>query len=212
MIRKALRIDCRPLGGATGASIGGSTRCPQPVARERNIPDRTPPAQLAALALALLLAAAAAGCGTEVTEPTPPAPGGGTTLPPGITAGPASGPVAITYLGGTVAPGATVTGCGVQIAGCAGRVAITVRLKGTGTGAVLWVRGFLHATSKQACLLAQAPGFLLEAGVAREVTLTFDQADACQVPLDIANLAVNVEGVVQVSSRQEWAVSFAFRP
>jgi hypothetical protein len=141
------------------------------------------------VALAWLVAAMAAGCNGDVVKPT-----------------------AITYLSGTVAPGGTISGCGAQIAGCAGRLAITVRLTGTATGTALYVGGSLHATNKRGCLLARAPGFLLEAGVPRDVTLTFDQADACEVPLDIANLAVVVEGVVQVASRQEWAVSYAFRP
>jgi hypothetical protein len=167
---------------------------------------------------ALILAACIAGCHSDVPDPVAPSGDGdassgtGGTLPPGMTAGQGTGPVAIAYLAGTVAPNGTVSGCGSEVSGCAGRVALTFRLKGPSSGTVLFVRGFLHATNKQACLIGQVPGFQLEAGLARDVTLTFDQPQGCQVPLDIANLAVVVEGVVQVASRQEWAVTYAFRP
>jgi hypothetical protein len=129
-----------------------------------------------------------------------------------MTEGRATGPVTIAYLTGTVAPNGTVSDCGSEVSGCAGRLALTFRLKGPFSGTILFVRGFLHATNKQACLIGQVPGFQLEAGLVRDVTLTFDQPQGCQIPFDIANLAVVVEGVVQVASRQEWAVSYAFRP
>ena len=50
----------------------------------------------------------------------------------------------------------------------------------------------------------------LTAGAATELDVTFDRADDCGVPLDINHLALVVEGPVQVASRQEWSVRYAF--
>jgi hypothetical protein len=86
------------------------------------------------------------------------------------------------------------------------------RLTPTGTGPVLWVRVFLHATSKRACLIASGEPMSLRAGEPRVVEVVFDESDACTTPFEIATMAAVVEGTVEVASRQEWSIHYSFTP
>jgi hypothetical protein len=123
-----------------------------------------------------------------------------------------SGPVDILFLESTPAPGTTIAGCGSRISGCEHRVAMRFSLRGQVGGPVLFSRAFLHATDQRACLQAATGPFELQPGQVRELVVVFDRSEDCGVPLEIATLAVVVEGPVQVSSRRAWAVSYRFVP
>jgi hypothetical protein len=169
--------------------------------------------RLAVLAATL----AVGGCGSETPTgppattrtptPAPPTPDPTTLVVPGS----ATGPTQIVFVSAEPVPGSTVSGCGARIAGCAGRVRITYALTSPTGGPVLYVRGFLHATNKRACLIGNTGAFQLPAGESR-VTVTFDQADDCATPTDIRDMALNVEGPIQTASRQEWSIFYTFAP
>jgi hypothetical protein len=92
---------------------------------------------------------------------------------------------------------------------------MTFRVTPTGSGTVLRYVGFLHATDKTACLQGLAAGGSLRTGEAQTVEIAFDQADTsgrCRTPLDLSDLAFNVEGTVEVASRQEWALAYRLAP
>ena len=161
--------------------------------------------------LVLLAATLVIGCGGG--SPAGPRPPGPTPTPaPDIVPGVATGPTRIAYLGAEPPPGARVTGCGAEGAGCAGRVRMTFELTPRATGHVLWVASFLHARSSRACYLGRTDGFELAAGQTRAVEIVFADWDACATPFEVATMAVVVEGTVEVASRQEWAVRYAFEP
>jgi len=169
---------------------------------------------------AMLVAGALVACngyepvapGPPSTSPTPPV--GPPTLP-GVSVGRASGPTAITLLGADPIPGSTVAGCGTHATGCAGRIRMTFRLTPAGTGSVLWCVGFLHAADKTGCLQGRTGAFALRAGEAQTVEVVFDQVDGsdrCRTPLDLTDLAFNVEGTVEVAARQEWTLRYPLAP
>jgi hypothetical protein len=59
------------------------------------------------------------------------------------------------------------------------------------------------------------PGGALRAGEPQTVEIVFDAADPnprCRVPLEFSHLAFNVEGTVEVASRQEWGLSYGLLP
>ena len=136
-------------------------------------------------------------------------PTGPTPAPPAAPSA-HSGPVTITLLEATPAPGSTVTGCGAQIAGCVNRVRMRFVLSPPASGPVLHVVAYLHATNKVACLSALTGPFELQQGQSRSVELVFDRADNCGVPVTISTMAVVVEGTVEVASRQEWTIGYLF--
>jgi hypothetical protein len=149
-----------------------------------------------------------AGC-SDTSGPTAPSPP--TTSTPLPTE--QSGPVAITFAGATPPPGSTVTGCGTNVRGCENLVAMRFTLRAQAPGPVLGVRVFLHATNLLACLQATHGPFDLSAGEVREVAVVFDRSDdRCPVPLDIANMALVIEGPGQVASRQTWSITYTFVP
>jgi len=169
--------------------------------------------------VAVLAAIGLAACGSEgdgpVGPPTPPTtvaptPDPGTTAVPGAS----TGPTAITLLAAQPPPGATIGGCGPSLDGCPERVRMRFRLLSPTAGPVLWVVGFLHGSNRLACLSGRVDGFALGANDPREVEIAFDtpDLDACTPPVTIANLAVVVEGTVEVASRQEWAVVYQLNP
>jgi hypothetical protein len=133
---------------------------------------------------------------------------------PGVTVGTSTGPTAITLLAADPLPGSTVAGCGGGASGCAGRIRMTFRLAPTGSGSVLWCVGFLHAANMAACLQGRTAGLTLRAGEAQTVEMVFDTAaySGCATPVDITHLGFVVEGVVQVASRQEWALGYRLAP
>jgi len=155
--------------------------------------------------LGLMAALCGGSCQNEAPEaPTPP----GSTLP---TPGTGSGLVRIQFLSATPEPGATVAGCGDQIAGCVGRIRMRFRLTPAATGSALFTRGWLFAAANlRACLSFEGGPLLLTAGASQDIDVSFDRADQCSVPIEINNMAFVIEGTVQVSSRQEWSVRYAF--
>lgn len=158
-----------------------------------------------ALALAVVSSFWLAGCGDHESPTTP------TPVPP-VVAGASSGNVLIQFSDATPVPGSTVTGCGTEAAGCVNRIAMRFRLAPTQSGPVLYVRAFLHASNRVACLSAETGPFTLTAGQPRDLEVVFDRADRCGVPLTIETMAVVVEGTVEVASRQEWTLSYTLRP
>jgi hypothetical protein len=158
-------------------------------------------------AVVVIVAMGLARCGETRSPLAPPSPS--PTSPVLIEQ---SGPVEILFLESTPAPGSTIAGCGASIRGCQNRVAMRVSLRGEAGGPVLFSRAFLHATNQRACLQAATGPFELQPGQVRELVVVFDRSEDCGVPLEIATLAVVVEGPVQVSSRRAWAVSYRFEP
>lgn len=157
------------------------------------------------LALVLGCSLWLAGCGghESPTAPTPAAP---------VVPGASSGNVRIQFSDATPAPGSTVSGCGTDVAGCTNRIAMRFRLVPPQSGPVLFVRAFLHASNRQACLFTESGPFTLTAGQPRDLDIVFDRADRCGVPLTIETMAVVVEGTVEVASRQEWTIAYTLRP
>lgn len=128
-------------------------------------------------------------------------------------AGARTGQVAIDYVGANVAPGSTVAGCGPAIAGCAGRLRLTFRLRSAAAGTVLFSAATLHGANKTACLSAAGAGFALAANATVTVDMVFDQFNAsCALPFDVTNMAMNIEGTVEVASRQEFEIRYRFSP
>jgi hypothetical protein len=142
------------------------------------------------------------------TSPSPAAPD-----PNAPVAGARTGQVAIDYVAANVVPGSTVAGCGPTIAGCAGRLRLSFKLRSTGAGTVLFSAATLHGANKTACLSAVGTGFALAANATVLVDLVFDQFNAsCALPFDAMNMAVTVEGTVEVASRQEFEIRYRFTP
>ena len=161
--------------------------------------------------LAVLLAVCGENPTTPLPSPTPPAsptPDPRTQVVPGA----GTGPVRIQFAGANIAPGSTVSGCGVLIEGCAGRLRMAFDLHPPSTGHVLYVRVFIHATNQIACLWGQTGEMDLQAGVVRRVEIPLDDADRCGTPVTIATMDAGVEGTIEVASRQEWALHYVFAP
>ena len=128
-------------------------------------------------------------------------------------AGAHTGAVAIDYVGANVAPGSTVAGCGPTIAGCAGRLRLSFRLRSAGAGPVLFTAATLHGANKVACLSAAGEGFPLAANATLTLDLVFDRFNSsCGLPFDVTNMAVNIEGTGEVESRQEFEIRYRFTP
>jgi len=165
------------------------------------------------VALALL-----AACGSERPTETRPSPTPSPTPSPGLpgaTPGRASGPTAIVLVAADPPPGATIAGCGSDASGCAGRVRMSFRVTPTGSGPVLVSVGFLHAADKTACLQGRSGPSALQAGEPQTVEIVFDRPDEggrCRTPLELTDLAFNVEGTIEVASRQEWAFRYRLVP
>jgi len=143
---------------------------------------------------------------TPVPTPTPAV--------PGVVPGPATGRSAIVLLAADPLPGSTIGGC-AHASDCAGRLRMTFRVTPAGNGTVLFHVGFLHAPSKIACLQGRTAGGAVPAGEAQTVEIVFDQADPsdrCRTPLDLSDLAFNVEGSIEVAARQEWALAYHLVP
>ncbi len=168
-----------------------------------------------AVVAVLVLAACDAGAPDRV-HPLPSAPMMSPTPPvPGVTTGVSSGPTLITLLSADPVSGSTLSGCGPDAAGCTGRIRMRFELRPSGSGPVLWCTGFLYASNQLACLQVRTPGLTLKAGEAQTVEVVFDTAASegyCGTPLDITHLAFVVEGVTDVASRQEWALSYHLGP
>lgn len=157
--------------------------------------------------LAALLLASQLAC-DRPTTPTP------VTSDPNLpVAGARTGPVAIDFSAANLAPGSTVAGCGPTIAGCAGKLRISFRLRSSSAGPVLFTGATLHGANKIACLTASGGGFSLAANAIVTLDLVFDQFNSvCAVPFDATNMAVAIEGTVEVASRQEFEIKYRFSP
>jgi hypothetical protein len=164
-------------------------------------------------ALALLFAAFSLSCGdnapTATPTPTPtPAP-----WPGSVVAGGHNGPTEITFLFAEPVPGSTITGCGLDVSGCSGRVQMRFRLRSAAGGPVLFATAFLHATNRIACERGTTGSVQLQPGVPAELVIVYDQPDpACGVPATISDMKLVVEGPVQTASLQEWAIRYELRP
>jgi hypothetical protein len=169
----------------------------------------------------LLLAAvliSPTGCGGVGGSPTPPNPIPlPSPTPPtvtevaGATRGASDGPTSMFLVAADPLPGATLTGCGGGAAGCGGRIRMTLRVQAQVGGPALGLLAFLHSDRMTACFRGALPPFVLDPGRAQNVEVVFDPADtdeACPTPLDLTHLAVVVEGTVDVSARQEWALRY----
>jgi hypothetical protein len=153
------------------------------------------------LSLGLLIGSA---CGTSSTAPT---------AAPEVVPGTRAGPVQIDYVAASIAPGSTMSGCGPQLAGCLGRLAVTYRLRATTAAPVLRADATLHGLNNLACVSATSAAFTIDANVPYTLTLAFDRFDAtCPVPVDIRHMAVTLTGPIQTDSRQEWSVEYRFVP
>jgi hypothetical protein len=153
-----------------------------------------------------VLAAWAFGCGHE--SPTVP-----TDPNRQVTPIETSGPVRITFVRASVPPGSTISGCGPTVAGCAGRLTISLLLSPPADGPVLYVRVYLHSMRNlQACLYGQAPPFEVRAGQAVAVDVVLDQFDACGVPDTFATMDAVVGGPIQIESRQAWSIRYTLSP
>jgi hypothetical protein len=171
---------------------------------------------LRVLAALLILLAACSGERAVGPEPIPsPSPSPSPPGLPGVTPGQGTGPTAIRLVAADPSPGATITGCGPDAAGCAGRIRMTFHLEPSGSGPVLGCVVFLHAANKTACLQGHTDGFELRAGEPQdlEVVLSMpDRSDRCRTPLDLTDLAMTVEGTIEVASQQEWALRYHLAP
>jgi hypothetical protein len=158
------------------------------------------------MAGAIVVACAVSCDRPAATAPTP-------IDPNAPVAGAHTGQVAIEYVAGTASPGSTIAGCGATIAGCAGRLRLSFRLRATAAGTVLFTSATLHGENRIACLSASGDGFALAAGAVATIDVVFDQANGvCPLPFDATNMAVNLEGTVEVASRQEYAIRYRFVP
>ena len=152
-------------------------------------------------ASALWLAACGSPTMPAAADPFTPAPGAHT------------GPVGIEYISANVAPGSTIAGCGPAIPGCAGRLQLTFRLHSIVEGPVLRAAATLHGANKAACLSASSLPFALPPNATVQITLVFDQTNpSCGLPFEASDMGVNVEGPVQVASRQEFRIAYRFMP
>jgi hypothetical protein len=157
-------------------------------------------------ALALL---ALASCGEPPSPPSRFAVPSDTSL---VVPGSATGPTRITFMSADPRPNTAVSGCGPDVRGCPGRVRMVFRLTPSATGNALGFAAFLHTASKQACFVASSGPFALRAGEDTSIQVVLDPSDECPTPLAITDLAANVEGAVEVASRQEWTIGYIFAP
>jgi hypothetical protein len=86
------------------------------------------------------------------------------------------------------------------------------RLAPSGTGPVLRFVVFLHSASKRACFVASTGPLSLRAGEETAIQVVLDPSDDCLTPWVITDLAANVEGTIEVASRQEWTIGYTFAP
>jgi hypothetical protein len=163
------------------------------------------------LRAAALFTLACGDGGSPIGGSSPPVPTPSPTIDTGVVAGAHTGPTEITFVAAEPTPGATIAGCGMDASGCRGRVRMRFRLLSASGGPVLDAIGFLHATNKIACYRGSTGPLNLQPGVAVEVVIPFDEADAaCAVPATITNMKVVLSAPVQTDGLQEWAIRYEF--
>ena len=154
---------------------------------------------------------AAIACTLSCGQPTAPGPLPAPADPNRPTVGAHTGAVAIEYVSANVEPGSTIAGCGAALAGCAGRLRLSFRLRSVNAGPVLGTSATLHGVNKIACLSAAGAGFSLAANATPIIEVVFDQVNpGCVLPFESLDLGVNVEGTVEVSSRQAFGIRYRF--
>ena len=158
-------------------------------------------------ATALIFLSSCDSAAPPISAPTSP------VDPTAPIAGPHTGPVGIEYVSANASPGSTIGGCGQTIEGCAGRLRLSFRLRAAAAGPVLRTAATLHGANKVACLSAAGGPFSLAANSTVTLELVFDQFNAgCALPFDATDMGVNVEGTIEVASRQEFSIRYRFTP
>lgn len=159
------------------------------------------------LLIFVLCCPALAACGRTAMSPTPVDPASA------VTPIERTGPVTITFATANPLPGSTVTGCGPRIAGCEGRLRVTLDLLPQFDGPVLYVRVYLHSMRNGvACLSGTTAPMTLAANRHATVDVTLDTSDVCATPETMATMDAIVEGPVQTASRQAWSLRYVFAP
>jgi hypothetical protein len=167
--------------------------------------------------VALLLAAGtlgSVGCAsspsssTPVPTPTPP------SFPEvaGVTRGASEGETSIWLVAASPPPGSTLSGCGAGASGCGGRIRLTFRVSSPAGGPSLGFLALLHSERTTACFRAVTAPLELPRGSGRDLDVVLDPMDDdvnCPTPLEIAHLAVVMEGTAAVFARQEWALRYS---
>lgn len=162
-------------------------------------------------ALCAVPLAVACALSFSCSQPASPSPTPEPFDPNAPRVGAHTGSVAIEYLGTNIAPGLTITGCGPTLAGCAGRLRLTFRLRSSGAGSVLRTAGSLHGANKVPCLSAVGGAFSLAANTTLLLDLVFDDVNpACALPFESTDLGINVEGSADASGRQEFGIRYRF--
>ena len=160
----------------------------------------------------LLLGAPACDSGALTAPPSPsPSPSPSPTPSPLVVPVFHTGPLEMAFESANIPPGSIVSGCGPRIAGCAGRLRITYRVRSAVGGTALFSKGFLYATNQLACLKGSTGPLTLPAQQDVRVEVTFHRPDVCPTPTTIRAMAFNVEGTVEIATRQEWTIPYEFR-
>ncbi len=118
-----------------------------------------------------------------------------------MVTGARTGITQITLANATPLPGATLTGCGVTAAGCAGRITVSLDLLSPTGGPVIGGLFFLHGSNMRACLIGRVGAFELAPGITRRVDVVLDQSDECGTPVDIRTAAAAAEGPNGIAAR-----------
>jgi hypothetical protein len=163
----------------------------------------------AALAVALVFLAA---CGRETPVAASGIPIDPTPDPSQVVPGAATGLTRIAFVSADPPPSTAVSGCGSDATGCAGRVRMVFRLTPSATGTALRFVVAVNAASKRTCFLASTGPLPLRAHEAQSLQVVLDPSATCAVPFAITDMAANLEGPVEVVSRQEWAIGYTFAP
>jgi hypothetical protein len=156
--------------------------------------------------------ASLAACGRETPAAASRLTTGPTPSPSQVVPGSATGPTRIVFVSADPPLGTTISGCGQDATGCPGRVRMVFRLIPAATGTALRFVVALNATSKRACFLASTGPLPLRVQEAQSFQVVLDPYDTCAVPFAIRDMSANVEGPVELASRQEWAVGYTFAP
>ena len=157
--------------------------------------------------------AVAAGGGTPapMTAPTPqptPTPDPRTVITPTRTIG----RVRITLSSITPAPGSTISGCGPDLNGCAGRLAINFTLiPGTVQGAFQFTARTLDPTPT-VCLWSGFLPLSLRANETASISVALIPASTCRTPVTMTLLRASVWEDGSETSVQDWTFTYGFSP
>jgi len=168
------------------------------------------PLRLCAAAILAVVAAETTACSASALPSTPSPPIDSTQLVMPLDA---TGPIRVSFVRASILPGSTIAGCGPTVAGCAGRLTITLQLQPPSDGPVLYARVYLHSMRNLvACLYGQTAPFTVRGGQTATIDVTLDQFDACGTPDTMATMDAVVVGPVEVDSRQAWSIRYTLNP